>query len=215
MEEIILFIESVNKFALLAFFLTFSLVIFEIYLFLKEKKIEQRPKIPSFNKKISVQVKTMMIKDKTIKKGNNMTKPDLKVLVFLVVMLIVISLIIFLTKKDLKKTSVSSEIILKLVNSEGILVFDDNWKLLSDQKIGEIKPNEKIFIGIKTIPNLKDIDKARIKINKEEWSKEDEVKMFNEKYGIFYREYQIATDEKKLTIEAQLHSKKEGWLEER
>jgi hypothetical protein len=82
---------------------------------------------------------------------------------------------------------------------------------MPDSKLKALESGYKVFIGVKNISGI-DIDKARIRINADKWNLEDETSKLEIKTGLFYKEYQIATNETKLKIEAQLHSQTEGWL---
>ncbi len=53
---------------------------------------------------------------------------------------------------------------------------------------------------------------ARIKINQGEWDDQSITTNFNKEKNVFYRKYQLATNEAFLKIEAQLHSTVDGWL---
>jgi hypothetical protein len=101
----------------------------------------------------------------------------------------------------------------KTVTSEGILIFDENFNLLKDEDLNKLEPQKKIIIGIKTLEGA-EIDKARIRINRNIWRLEDETKKFENKNKVFYIEYEPASEESRLKIEAQLHSIKDGWLGE-
>jgi hypothetical protein len=101
----------------------------------------------------------------------------------------------------------------KVITSDGILIFDENFNLLKDEELNKLEPQKKIIVGIKTLEGT-DIDKARIRINKNIWQPEDETKKFEKKNKVFYIEYRPASDESRLKIEAQLHSRSDGWLAE-
>jgi len=72
-------------------------------------------------------------------------------------------------------------------------------------------PGKKVYVGIENI-NDPNIDMARIKINQGEWDKDSITTNFNQEKNIFFREYFLSTNEAFLKIEAQLHSKIDGWL---
>lgn len=216
--ELIIFIKSINKIAIFSFFITFFLLCFEIYLLIKQKKRKKNPFIPEFkaNRQYSQLKPAVIIKskeEKTIYKT-----PNLKLtIVFFILMLIFGGLFVVgrVIEQEPNRSSLAPtpSFILKTVTSAGIKIYNEKWEEIPDEKLSFLKGGDKIFVGIKSILGA-DVDKARIRINSDQWTKEDEVSNFNQKLNLFYREYQIATEETKLKIEAQLHSKENGWLAE-
>jgi len=92
-------------------------------------------------------------------------------------------------------------------------MYNEKWQELSEEEIKTIRPGTKIIIGIEKI-NDQNIDMARIKINQGAWDEKSITSHFNQEKNVFYREYQVATNDAFLKIEAQLHSRTEGWLGE-
>jgi len=74
-----------------------------------------------------------------------------------------------------------------------------------------IRSGEVIYIALENISGS-DIDRARIRVNTDSWSISDETDLYNSQKKIFYRQYQVASNESVLKIEAQLHSRADGWL---
>lgn len=212
--DILIFIQSINKFAIISFLITLVLIFIEIYLFIKEGKEKKLPQLPAFNQNLkTVFQQEKKENNKGIKKvSSKLRKPNLMILITLIFMLILISIIGIITRQNVDNSG-QRQIIINRVSSQGINVYNRDWELLTESDLKNLKNGDLIYIGIKTISQDKDIDKARIKINKENWSEEDEVTNFNEKNGVFFKEYQITSEESKLVIEAELHSKREGWLE--
>jgi len=214
------FLVSINKISLIIFVITFAILIYEYRLLKKEGKKGKTPKIPQFSdtyaSSFQKDAKVMIFEEKEVK----FTRHSPKLFFFLVIITLffaLLTLIGFFSKSEevsfspkLTPTPIIEE---KVVASEGIEIFDENFNLLKEEKLVALQPGQKIIIGIKTIPQA-DIDKARIRVNKDFWEIEDETNKFNQKNQVFYIEYQLATDESKLKIEAQLHSLKEGWLGE-
>lgn len=221
MSDFLFFIQSINKIAIITFFMTSILVIFEIYLLIKEKKTQEKPLIPEFKtdkkyKKYEKIKPVLVIKKEEEKRVYQ--KPNLKLTVIFIIFMFFSGIIFLLGKLTFNQPSknqlkINPTPMVKTVSSPGIKIYNENWEEISEEKLSSLKPGDKIFIGIKTIIGV-DIDKARIKINSDKWMPEDEVANFNQKLNLFYKEYQIATDESQLKIEAQLHSQKEGWLGE-
>lgn len=215
--NLIVFIKSINKIAIIAFFITFFLVCFEIYLLIKEKKREEKPTIPDFKTnqkygKIKAATVLKIKKEKPIYKKAN---PKL-VIVFVVLMILFGGLFLIgrLVETDgSEKSRIIPSPPAKTVTSEGIKIYNQKWKEIPDERLPFLKGGDKILVTIKNIPGV-DIDKARIRINSDKWRLSDEVTDLNKRLNVFYKEYQIATGEKRLKIEAQLHSLKDGWLAE-
>jgi len=101
----------------------------------------------------------------------------------------------------------------KIILTGKIKIYNEKWQELNDEGLKNLKPGEKIFIGIEKV-GFSDIDMARIKINQGAWDKESITQNFNPEKNVFYKEYQVATADAFLKIEAQLHSSTEGWLGE-
>lgn len=223
MDEIILFINSINKIAFLLLIITFIFLIWEINQLIKEKKQKKTPTIPNFNinhnTKLSDDVFKQNFGNLNVKKNkkdeiftNSKANPFF-LIVSGVILIIMIFYTWFLKEQKIKTSTSAKSSIINFVSSKGIVIFDENWREIKEQNLNYGDNNKKIYIGIKTIPGVK-IDKARIRINRTEWLKEDETTAFDKINQVFYKEYKIATEEKKLIIEAQLHSLEDGWLTE-
>lgn len=214
------FLVSINKISLIIFVITFAILIYEYRLLKKEGKKRKTPKIPQFSDTYAASfqkdAKVVIFEEKEEK----FTRHSPRLFVFLVIITLffaLLTLIGFFSKSEevsfsskLTPTSIVEE---RVFASEGIEIFDENFNLLKEEKLVAFQPGQKIIVGIKTIPQA-DIDKARIRVNKDFWEIGDETNKFNQKNQVFYIEYQLATGESKLKIEAQLHSLKEGWLGE-
>lgn len=209
---------SVNKISFIAFLITGSLVIYQIYLIKKETLKKIKPKIPEFKEgeKFKNDRKMVVVQKNNDKKSPIKRERKISFVITLIIFLFFGLIILFdpfKFKKELPLDKVTPTPIIKLVASSGIMVYNKNWVELTDDQIKEIQPGSIIYIGIKTVVGA-DIDKARIRVNKQYWSKEDLAVKFNKEKNVFYREYLIATGEGSLKIEGQLHSKTEGWLGE-
>ena len=212
MEKFILILLSVNKISLIAFLVILSFLLYEVYLIRKEKQKRQRPNVPTFDPSKKVELaEVQVIQDKAPVVTNLVNK---FLIVILSIMLVVFGVITVLSAFSLKKVGASNnepKVIIEEVTSRGIKIFDERWKEKGNEEIKLLKPFDKIIIGVETVADS-DVDKARIKINQEKWQISDITTKFNKQYKMFYQEYQIASDEYKLKIDGQLHSKQDGWL---
>jgi hypothetical protein len=214
--DIFIFIKSINKIAVFAFFITFFFIAYEIYLLRKERKSEVRPVIPEF---ISTQKYGQLKTATTVSQKEEKIfyrKANPQIIMVLIILMCLFGGIFLIgtlvREKNINNNSSNSPSpLVKVVYSQGIKIFNDKWIDIPDGKLSSLRGGDKIFIGIKNILNI-DTDKARIRINSVKWENKDETLELNNKYNLYYREYQIATGETKLTIDAQLHSQKEGWL---
>ncbi len=216
------FLLSLNKISLLFFLFTLSALIYEYYLFKKESLKNKLPQIPQFEEKYANKKEgnssIIMIKNKENAKvkitKNNKIIISLIITSFIAIILIANFFIEFsnLKKKD-NNLNLSKKIIIQTIESPGIFIYNKNFELLNEDKLKEISQGAEIVIGIKTVSDPT-IDKARIRINKDYWSLEDEINQFDEKRQIYYRSYKISSNESKLKIEGQLHSAVDGWLGE-
>ena len=222
MEEVINFFSSVNKISLVSFFITLILLGYQIYLFKKEiKKKKNKINLPDFKDNFDFEKEKkqiFLIEKKDEKKissfsfffGNT----------FIVFILFLISFFIFIFTMTKNKTPNELPVNSSLTNEEKkiiltgkIKIYNEKWQELNDEELKNLKPGEKIFIGIEKV-GFSDIDMARIKVNQGAWDEESITQNFNQEKNVFYKEYQVATADSFLKIEAQLHSKKEGWLGE-
>lgn len=216
------FLVSINKISLVIFFLTLGILIYEYRLLKLERQKEKIPKIPQFNDAYASSFKknenVIVVENKEERYKPHSTKLFI-ILIIITLFFAMVSLAGFIFQEKSNNITTSNQLANnssfeeKVVASEGILIFDENFNLLKDEDLNKLEPEKKIIVGIKTIQGA-DIDKARIRINKNIWGLEDETKKFNSKNQVFYIEYQLATAESQLKIEAQLHSIKDGWLGE-
>lgn len=214
--EIFNFLLSINKIAVFSFLLALALVIYEIYLLIKQSQ-QKKIVIPNFENEKFFKKNRSIFSVKKEEKKAIYQRPSLPLLFLGISLLIVFGFVLLIGSFNREKKNssvVSSSAVIKTIASSGIKIYNLNWQELNEEELKNLKPGDKIIIGIKTIPQA-DIDKARIKINKDQWQLTDETEVkFNKNLGVFFREYQIASGEHQLKIEAQLHSVKEGWLGE-
>lgn len=218
--DIFQFIQSINKVAIIIFFLTGFSLIYEIYLFIKEdQENKKKPKIPSlttsgaphFQKKLTTARREE--RQPSFKQPNNLAIIVLLVLLIIFGILFIIGAVISKKYKPSQATIPTSILDNRNNTFEGIKIYSLLWEIREKSQLRFARTEEVIIIGIKTNPNI-DITKARIRVNSNEWHMTDEIVAFNQQFGVFYREYQIASDDALLKIEAQLYSEKNGWIGE-
>ena len=105
------------------------------------------------------------------------------------------------------------EPLIKLVASKGIKIYDDQWIELKEKEVATLSAGTAIIIAL-DVPEIDNIDKARIRINQSKWSSEDESVKFDQSRRLYYRDYIIASGSSFIKAEAQLHSTVDGWLGE-
>ncbi len=216
------FLLSVNKISFLFFLMTLVALIYEYYLFKREKSKNKLPQIPQFEEKYANKEKIhpsiIMIQGKKNVQIKTPKRTGI-IIALIITSFIAIALVVnfFVEFSNLKKKGDNSNLtkqpIIKTIESPGIIIYNKNFELLNEERLKETSQGAEIIIGIKTVSDPT-IDKARIRINKDYWSLEDEVNQFDEKRQVYYRFYKIATNETQLKIEGQLHSTVEGWLGE-
>lgn len=215
MGDLIRLLVSVNKISLLAFVVVLFFLIYELRLISRENKKKTMPNIPKFdpNAKVQLPNQVPIIEDKSQSASSRINfNKILAVILFLMLLFFGGKTLSSIITNNTKKTGDSQpKVIIQTISSKGIKIFNDRWEEIGKDKYNTLKPLNKIIIGLETIPEA-DIDRARIKVNDSNWKTEYITMQFNKKYQIYYREYQIATDEYKLKIEGQLHSKVDGWL---
>lgn len=219
--DIFQFIQSINKIAIVVFFLTGFSLVYEIYLLIKENQLNKtNPKIPSltasgtphFQKKLNLTLKR--------EKKPLFVRPNNSAIIILIVLLIIFGILFIIGTVTSKKNKPNPIITpTPLLNdndandSEGIKVYTPSWQILGKNQLRFAKTGDIIIIGIKNIPGS-NIAKARIRINKDEWESSDETTDYNPVFNVFYRQHQIKEDETLLKIKAELFSEKDGWIGE-
>ncbi len=214
--EIVGFLFSINKISLIAFFIIGIFVVYQIYLLKKEILIKTKPKIPEFKEEKGFVNYSKVVLDK--KEEKPVKKANITILIITGGVFIFLGAILVLNfvnfqKSETSKNSITPTPLINFVASSGIKIYNQNWDELTESKLKELTPGQILYIGIETVSDP-DIDKARIRINKNKWSEEDITVKFNKEKKVFYRQYSIATGEGMLKIEGQLHSRVDGWLGE-
>lgn len=211
-----MFLSSINIISILAFFVTFIFLAYEFYIFYKERQKKSSIVIPDFKANVHITSSNSTViqeeKKNIIKKGN---QAPLAIGLILLIFFATISIIglVASRQKSEGKTSITPSPIVSFASSKGLKFYTLDWKELPEDSIMSIATKSAIIIGIGSVPGA-DIDKARIRINEHEWTQDSITTKFYKKEDVFYKEFQISSFEGGLRIEAQLHSKKDGWLEE-
>lgn len=217
MEMILSILQSANVIAITAFLLTTVFLCYEIYLLVKQKKLSGKPVIPDFKTGVeyghpkAAKLNMQALADRSILKTPN--EKIILVLVFIMVIFLAVSVIGIFTKiQDEEKALLEKRKKVKIATSLGIKIYNDNWVEIKESELKSLVPSTLIKVSIATIREA-DIDKARIKINKINWDKDESQIVFDKNRNLFYKEYRVSSSDAKLSIEAQLHSVKDGWLE--
>lgn len=215
--DILFILTSVNKIALIAFIITLFFIIFEVYQFTTQGKKKSKLTIPDFDthKKYRPIITAKPAVKKVEKKMYHVTLHNKVIFICIGIVIIIVTMhlgSIFINSKKPTQQVVKPNEQLQVTSSPGIRIYDDKWQEISMDDLQRVVSGSKIFIGIETVQGMF-IDKARIRINKNVWQKSDETNLFKSADRIFYREYQIATSESQLRIEAQVHTPSSGWLE--
>lgn len=215
--DILGILSSLNIISLIAFFVTVSFLGYQVYSIKKDiNRSSSKPIIPDFNESIlqKRQNHKIELKEHTslVLKKSKTSKSFIILLIFVVIFLSIFALSGIVSVLLQKKTAQNIEKIrVNYVASKGIRVYNKNWTRLTDSDYRNLKIGDEIIIGIETIAQV-DIDKARIRINSNEWTSKDETTLFNKSNNVFYIDYTISLHSGKLRIGAQLHSKSEGWI---
>jgi len=220
MEEVIIFFSSISKISLISFVITLILLGYQIYLFKKEiKRKKSKLNLPAFREDLETkQKKTSLIIERKNEEKELSTSSFFLRKSFIILILFLVSFFVFIFTIIKNKESQELPTNHSLTNEEEkiiltgkIKIYNEEWQELSDEELKSLKPGQKIVIGVEKV-GFSDIDMARIKVNQGTWDEKTITQSFNPEKNVFYREYQIATSDSFLKIEAQLHSKKEGWL---
>lgn len=210
------FIEAlplVNKISLFIFIIIFFVLGYEMVALKKEGKKKKFPDIPAFDaSKFATPLQMSKIigaqeKQLVAKKKNNYA------LYIVIALFIIFGALTFVgfANRPASKTAQSPQPTpaVTYITSKGIRIFDITWKEIKDAV--SLKQGDKIYIGIETVQQV-DIDMARIRVNEQQWREDQTTTLFNQENRVFYREHTIASGESRLQVQAQLHSKADGWL---
>ncbi|MDO8609007.1 MAG: hypothetical protein Q7R95_00505 [bacterium] len=216
--DIVDVVSSVNKISVIAFIITFIFVGYQIFLLKKDffNKKESKPVIPEFDDKNVVKKHETPLVHLSVKQ-TIISRPKHFIQIIFGVILLVISIIFFIISSANKKIDsersdlLSPTPIINYVASKGIKIYNQKWSEIQEKDMMTLILGQELIIGIESIHNL-DIDKARIRINQNEWKESDITMKFDKTRNVYYINHAIATGEAMLKIDAELHSKIDGWL---
>ncbi|MFA5136306.1 MAG: hypothetical protein WC489_02840 [Patescibacteria group bacterium] len=218
---IIDFLRSVNPISVIAFFCILGFLIYELILLRKEHLKKQKPNLPQFKANTTINPGQLQQEAASIvPPRKTMTEKQSKspfilvaVLVCMVLLILAITVyIIYMNKPDKENQVSKSNIVIQEVSSKGLKIFTLDWAEITDsQESVLIKPGVPFYVAIETIDEA-DIDRARIRINENDWNIKHISDRFNKEKRVYYMEYTVATGESILKIDAQLHSETDGWL---
>lgn len=203
----------VNKISLFIFIIISFVLGYEIISLKKEGRKKTLPNIPKFdaNRFATPLQMTKMIGAQELQP---VMKKQTNYMLYVVVVLFIIfgalTLIGFVNRPASKTTqAIQPTPAVAYLTSKGIKLYDSTWKEIKNAV--SLKQGDKIYIGIETVQQV-DIDMARIRVNEQQWREDQTTTLFNQENRVFYREYTIASGESRLQVQAQLHSKADGWL---
>jgi len=217
MDGIVEFIGSVNKISLIAFIGVFGLLVYEILLLLRERKNKVKPVIPHFNAQDVASAAPIKTAVSVLPRQTNVPakKNSHLVLILLLIGMLVVLLgsfiYMFFLKKAEKPAPVDQKIVIQEISSPGLKVYLFDWTEVTEKNASKIKPGATLFIGIHTIEEA-DIDKARIRVNEQNWAIKHITSAYKSEKKVYYIEHTVASGEAQLKIDAQLHSRSDGWL---
>lgn len=215
--DILQFFGSVNKISLLAFIGTFIFLFYEVHLLRKEKQKKKAPSIPQFKENVNVPISSSKVivetKNIEIKKHKNM---PIIVFIAIFLLMVVATSAFLLNSKSTTSTQANFSNptpIVQMVTSTGVKFFSKTFEAMTDKQVSGLRRGDGVIIAVETVEGT-DIDFARIKVNKIAWTAQDITIDFDKKNKVFFINYTVATEESQLKVDAQLHSKKDGWLGE-
>ncbi len=213
--NIIDYLVSVNKISIIAFIVTLGFLAWEWKKLNDEKKKAIKPTIPTFDPNEGPQplesATPIALPDPLTTKKAQYHKIIIIALIIMVFVFGITSLVsLFGARK--KDANGQAQVVVREVQSNGIRIYDIDWVELKGTS-APVRPGDDIIIGVSTVKGL-DLDKARIRINDTQWGPDTITSKYDVPHSVYYRMYKIGSGEAKLQIEAQLHSKTDGWLSE-
>lgn len=214
--DIVGLLVSFNKISLVALIVIIGFLSYQIYLLKKETDNKKKTLVvPDFkeNSSSTPVPSTMVVSQekKTYTRSSRIPIIIGFVLFFIFGLIFIGGLLQSKSQDAAKKQNLDPTPIINFVASRGIKIYNQNWQELSDELIKKMQPGQHIIVGIEGVkdPN---VDMARIRINKNKWDQADITIQFNRQINIFFKDYFISTGESFLKVEAQFHSKTDGWL---
>lgn len=215
--DVIGLLVSLNKVSLVALIIIIGFLSYQIYLLKKEtENKKKKPVIPDFKERgiasITQSTKILVQEQKKLYTKSSMIPIIIGVVLFFIFGLIfILGLLQSKSKDSLENQRLAPTPVINFIASKGITIYNQNWQTLSDTMLKSAQPGQHILVGIGMVKGS-DVDMARIRLNKNKWDKEDITFDFNQKTNVFFKEFVISTGEAFLKLEAELHSKADGWL---
>ncbi len=216
MEDLFKFLASINKIRILAFLITMGFLVYELRLMRQEKKTKMKPNIPQFNVNDRAgenKFQSVAVVDHT--KAIDLTSQSQRwlfiILFLMAVFFAAVTIIGFIARTGETDKKPPVTVIYHEVASGGVKLYMPSWAEIKKDQMNMIQPGSEIIIGVESIPDA-DVDRARIKVNGGPWSPEHVTVKYDKQRDVYYKTYQVASNTAQLTIEAQLHSVKDGWL---
>lgn len=214
--EVVDILVSFNKISLLALFIILGFLAYQIYLIKKETETKKKNiVIPDFklSPTQSAQSSQPIAKDqkKIYTKSSKIPLIAGLILFFVFGIIFILGLLRSKAQSVTNSNALQPTPIVNFVASRGIKIYNQNWTEFTEILLRNMRSGDKVFVGIETIRQA-DIDMARIRVNKNNWDQADITLEFNKRLNIFFKEHMVSTGESFLRIEAQLHSKNDGWL---
>ncbi|KKQ02191.1 MAG: hypothetical protein US11_C0001G0150 [Candidatus Roizmanbacteria bacterium GW2011_GWA2_36_23] len=214
MENILTLLTYLNKISILGFIITLFFVIYQIILIGRDLSAKKKKMIiPDFQDKQYI-TKTDNAKNSQTA-NNHFVKPSVFPLFLAMFFLLFFGMLALLgiikTQSGTKVINIVPSPVIDYVVSSGIKVYNENWKELIDTDLKKLSPGQKIYVGIESVKSA-GVDMARIRVNRTEWQADDVIIQYDDKKNLFYKEHEVATGEAYLKIDAQLHTKEDGWI---
>ncbi|MCL4374403.1 hypothetical protein M1523_00925 [Patescibacteria group bacterium] len=216
MEEVIGFLASINKISIVAFIITMGFLVYEFRLIRREKISQTKPSIPRFDAghpggEGRFQSATVVDRSKKVDINFQSQRWLFSILFLMAIFFAGVTVIGFVARTDSGNTNPPVTVVYHEVASGGVKIYTPDWKEIGKDQLNAVQPGSEIIIGVESIPDA-DIDRARIRVNSSQWSADNITVKYDKGRNIYYRSYQLASNTAQLTIEAQLHSVKDGWL---
>ena len=185
-------------------------MVYEVYLLKKHTSQKGKVSIPDFKEGPLTLNQATVIE----KKEKRIEKKSLNMAVTVSIVLLIIfglmSVVGLVHWTQTPTTNTTTEVI-QSVRSAGIKMYHEDFTELDKEELSHLQGGTKIIVGIDKT-SAPDIDSARIRINTLDWNKAIVTQDFNAAHNVYFIKYEVATAEGELNIQAQLHSKTEGWL---
>lgn len=214
--DVISLLVSLNKISLVALIVIVGFLSYQIYLLKKEAENKKKKlSVPDFKESNSssyVGTTAVVTEEKKVYAKSSMLPIIIGVVLFFLFGLIFLIGLLLSKSQDVTKSQVLGPTpIITYVASKGIRIYNQKWKELTDNEVKSQRPGTFINIGIDRVKDPT-IDMARIRVNKNEWDKDDITLQYNKQMNVFFKEFLVSTGEAFLKIQAELHSNTDGWL---